>query len=218
MNLPDHCVCGQGFSVDRALPCSTGGIPSIRHNSVRDLTADLLGEVCHDVVVEPRLQPLSGESLVGRTCNRQPDARLDIQASGFWGGRFERAFFDVRVFNPRAPTNRTPQLSSAYARHEKEKRRSYQQRMIQVEHASITHLVFSASGGMGKAAQVFYRRLAGLLAERWKEAYPHVMGLLRTTLSFSLLRSAILCLRGSRQRKSAFMPTSPADVVISQAR
>ena len=66
-NLPDHCVCGQGFSVDHALSCSTGGIPFIRHNSVRDLTADLLGEVCHDVVVGPRLQPLSGESLVGRT-------------------------------------------------------------------------------------------------------------------------------------------------------
>ena len=155
---------------------------------------------------------------MGRTCNRHPDARLDIQASGFWGGQFERAFFNVRVFNPRAPTNLTPQLSSAYARHEKEKRRSYQQRVIQVEHASFTPLVFSAGGGMGKAAQVFYRRLAGLLAERRKEAYPHVMGLLRTTLSFSLLRSAILCLRGSRQRKSAFMPTSPADVVISEAR
>ena len=31
------------------------------------------------------------------------NARLDIAASGFWEGRFERAFFDMRVFNLYAP-------------------------------------------------------------------------------------------------------------------
>ena len=215
-NLPANCICGQSFSTQHALSCANGGIPSIRHNSVRDLTAVLMCEVCHDVVVEPRLQPLSGEVLHGRTCNREDEARLDIRASGFWGGQFERAFFDVRVFNPKAPTNRGPTLASTYARHEKEKRRNYQQRVVEIEHASFTPLVFSASGGMAKAAQVFYKRLASLVAEKRKESYSQVMGWIRTKLSFCLLRSAILCLRGSRQKTvtSSFDPTG---VVMSEA-
>ena len=159
---------------------------------------------------------LSGEVLHGRTCNREDEARLDIRASGFWGGQFERAFFDVRVFNPKALTNRGPTLASTYARHEKEKRRNYQQRVVEIEHASFTPLVFSASGGMAKAAQVFYKRLASLVAEKRKESYSQVMGWIRTKLSFCLLRSAILCLRGSRQKTvtSSFDPTG---VVMSEA-
>ena len=41
----------------------------------------------------------------------------DIAAIGFWGGRSERAFFDVRVFNPLAPSNRQP-LPTCYRKHE----------------------------------------------------------------------------------------------------
>ena len=46
---PSHCACGTNFSVDHALSCPKGGFPSIRHNEVRDITAELLSEVCHDV-------------------------------------------------------------------------------------------------------------------------------------------------------------------------
>ena len=46
-----------------------------------------------------------------------------ISLCGFWGGRFEKAFFDVRVFNPGAPSNQQPQMSGTYRKHEKEKRR-----------------------------------------------------------------------------------------------
>ena len=49
--------------------------------------------------------------------NRQDGARLDIAANGFWGGTFERTFFDVRVLNPHAPSNRHTQLSSCYRKH-----------------------------------------------------------------------------------------------------
>ena len=52
--------------------------------------------------IEPDLQPLSGEVLSGSSSNTQDGARLDIAVNGFWGGRFERTFLDVRVFNPHA--------------------------------------------------------------------------------------------------------------------
>ena len=43
---------------------------------------------------------MSQEALRGASANRQDGARLDIAANGFWGGTFERTYFDVRVFNP----------------------------------------------------------------------------------------------------------------------
>ena len=85
----------------------------MRHNEVRDFTAGLLREVSYDVEIEPKLQPLAGEELAP-SANRDSEARLDIKARGLWGGRFECAFFDVRIFNPCARSNRTTQVASAY--------------------------------------------------------------------------------------------------------
>ena len=74
------------------LSCPTGGFPIVRHNELRDVTVNLLQEVCHDVCSEPHLQQLSGEVLNGRTSIRGDDARLDVSACGYWGCRLERAF------------------------------------------------------------------------------------------------------------------------------
>ena len=98
--LPSHCACSKQFTVEHALSCPQGGFPSIRHNEIRDITADLLSKVCHNVGTEPSLQPMSGEHLMHRTANREDGARLDVVAEGFWGGDQQRAFFNVRVFNP----------------------------------------------------------------------------------------------------------------------
>ena len=75
--------------------CPNSGFPTIRHNEIRDLTTNLLTEVCNDVCTEPELQPITGESLTGASSNVQDGARLDIAANGFWGGRFKRTCFDV---------------------------------------------------------------------------------------------------------------------------
>ena len=158
-------------------------------------------EVCTDVEVEPRLQPLNGESLQHASANRDPEARLDVKARGLWGGMFECAFFDVRVFNPRARSNETRHTTaSAYRKHEQYKRRHYDQRVRDVEMASFTPLVFSASGGFGPSALVTFKRLASRLADKLNLPYSSVMGWLRCRVSFSLLRSSVMCLRGSRQR------------------
>ena len=59
LHVPTHCACGESFSVQHALSCPKGGFPTLRHNEVRDLTAQLMSEVCHDVSIEPHLQPLT---------------------------------------------------------------------------------------------------------------------------------------------------------------
>ncbi len=75
------CGCGAKFSVEHVLSCPKGGFPSIWHNEIRDLTANLLTEVCSNVSTEPELQPITGEALRGTTSNSQPGARLDV---AFW--------------------------------------------------------------------------------------------------------------------------------------
>ena len=103
---PSTCTRGSNFSVEHALSCLNGGFLSIRHNEIKDFTAKLMTEVCHDVCVEPTLQPVTGEVFSNVTAISVDGARLDIAANGFWGGRFERAFFDVGVFNPLVPSNK----------------------------------------------------------------------------------------------------------------
>ena len=125
--LATECVCGKTFTVDHALSCPRGGFPALRHNEIRDLTAQLLSETCPCVSTEPELQPLSGETLTYSTSNTQDGARLDVRAEGFWGDRHQSAFFDVRVFNPLAPSNRCLTPASCYRKHEREKRRAYDQ-------------------------------------------------------------------------------------------
>ena len=89
----------------------------MRLNEVRDLTVNLMSEVSHDVCIEPTLQPVTSELLHGASAITDDGARLDIATSGFWGGCFERAFFDVRIFNPHAPSNHQP-ISTYYRKHE----------------------------------------------------------------------------------------------------
>ena len=215
-HVPVSCACGHTFSIEHVLSCPTGGFPSIRHNEVRDLTATLLTEVCHNVVIEPDLQPLGGEVLSGGSANIQEGARLDIAANGFWGGRFQKTYFDVRVFNPYAPSNQQSQLSTTYRRHENEKRRAYDQRVREVEHSSFTPLVMSLTGGLGRAATTAYKRLGSLLAENTNQPYGAVMGWLRCKLRFSLLRSSIMCIRGFRSRKSRACHSTPTVDLVSR--
>ena len=83
---PTSCACGHSFTIEHALSRPKGRFPSLIHNEVRDLTANLLSEVCNNVVIEPHLQPLSGESLQCKTANHDDNIRLDIAANGLWGG------------------------------------------------------------------------------------------------------------------------------------
>ena len=144
--------------------------------------------------------PASQEDFSLSTANVQDGARLDIVMNGFWGRRSERAFVDVRVFNPFAPSNAASSLSACYKKHENSKKRAYGQRIREIENASFTPVVMSATGGLAHEATCFYKRLASLLSHKWGDEYSVVMGWLRCSLSFSLLRSAIQCVRGPAPR------------------
>ena len=113
--------------------------------------------------IEPTLQPLNGEVFNCRTTNTEDNARLDIKAQNFWDNSRRSTVFDMRVFNAHAPSNSSSSTDACYRRHEREKRRNYEQRVIEVEHGTFTPLVLSSSGGWGPSATVAFKRLASLI-------------------------------------------------------
>ena len=54
----------------------------MRHNRIRDLEANLMMEVCHNVQIEPELLPIDNNSSPRRG-NTAEKARLDV--AGVWG-------------------------------------------------------------------------------------------------------------------------------------
>ena len=99
-----------------------------------------------------------------------------------------------------AQSHRGQTLKEIHNKNEKEKMREYSERVLNIEQGTFTPLVFTTSGGMGPQAKIFYARLAELMAGKNKESKAIFTAWLRCRLSFSLLRSALLCLRGTRTK------------------
>ena len=133
-------------------------------------------------------------------------------------GRSERAFVDVCIFNPSAPSNAASSLSTCYKKHENIKKRAYGQRIRENEHASFTPVVVSATGGLAHEATYFYKHFSSLLSRKWGDEYSVIMGWLLCSLSCSLLRSAIQCVWGARSsfRHHVAVPP-PMDLVRVQS-
>ena len=197
-DLPSYCPCGSTFSVNHALSCKKGGFVARRHDGIRDLLTCLLSRVCKNVEAEPRLIPLDDETFDLRTANTSDNARLDIKAGDFWT-RGVTAFFDVRVTHVNSSTNQNKPTASIFKEHEKEKKRKYQQRILEVEMGTFTPLVFGTNGGMGSDCQMFLKNLTNKLVLKTGEDYASTMSWIRTRLSFEILRSTMLCVRGSRR-------------------
>ncbi len=62
----------------------------------------------------------------------------------------------------------------------------------------FTLLVFSTTGSMGKEETTFYKQLADILSRKQEKTYSVVMGWIRCWPSFAILRSVIMCIRGTR--------------------
>ena len=110
----------------------------------------------------------------------------------------DKTFFDVRVFHHECPSNSNQEIGLAYKKHEGEKKRNYNARVLNVEKATFTPLVFSTQGGMGEEAEAFHKRLALLIAAKRGHLYSDVMSFVRRRLRFCILRSCIAAIRGYR--------------------
>ena len=197
-DVPVTCACGQPNDMDHALTCKRGGYVIMRHNTLRNTEAELMKEVCHDVQIEPDLIPIEGEQMRSSTAT-QDRARLDISARGVWN-QMERVFYDVRVTHPNTQSSRSKSLRQIYKEQQQEKKLKYNHRIIHVEKATFTPLIFTTSGGMGPECQRFNKRLAELISLKRNESYADVMTYIRKKLRFALLKATLIALRGYRGR------------------
>ena len=61
-------------------------------------------------------------------------------------------------------------------------------------------MVFSVYGGMGHECKHFFKRLCTLISDKREERLSAVSSWVRTKTSFALLRSTLMCVRGTRHR------------------
>ena len=86
---------------------------------------------------------------------------------------------------------------------ERDKIRKYSERIINVEQGTFTPLVFTSAGGMVSQSQIFYKRMAELMAEKsGGGGQGFFTAWLRCKPSFSLVKSTLLCLWGTRSSRT----------------
>ena len=122
-------------------------------------------EVCYDVKIEPPLLPLGENQMCNG--NTAENARLDVSGVGLWGAH-ERSFLDVRILHPNCPSYMDTDIKRLYTSHENEKKRFYNERVMEIEKGTFTPIVLSTSGGMGEEAERYHKRIANLIADKKK--------------------------------------------------
>ena len=75
---------------------------------------------------------------------------------------------------------------------------------MNIEHGSFTPLIFSVFGGMGKECSMFHKHVAERIATKTEERYEKILSAIRCKLSFIILKSVLMCVRGSRSFKEKF--------------
>ena len=128
--------------------------------------------------------------------------------------KYEKTFLDVRVFNPYACSYKNIDIEKCYKRHETEKKKMYEERILNVEHSTFTPLVFSVTGGMSRECTRFFKRLASTIAEKREQSYAET---LQCCISFTLLRSCIQCIHGARSSSKKAIYNLPVDLINKES-
>ena len=213
-NTPSYCSCGTKNDVDHILNCKLGGFVNMRHNNIRDLEATILKPICRDVRIEPALLPIGCTGT--ESTNIADKASADVSAVGVWSP-MERTFLDVRVTHLNSPSYEGLTSEEIYKKHEDSKKREYNDRIMHVEKASFSPLVFSTTGGMGTECSRYHKRIAELIAKKSGDSYSDVVNHIRTRIRFALLKSTLIAVRGERggSRKRSNNPAPMVDLSLN---
>ena len=79
-----------------------------------------------------------------------------------------------------------------FRQHEAEKKRKCAGRVLEVEQATFTPLVFSTTGGMAVECKRYHSRLAELVATKKSESYATTMSWIRARVSFAEISITML--------------------------
>ena len=145
--IPSYCACGNTFNLQHFLLCPRGVFSLPRC-------------LCRTTMAAVEWWNVFNEH------SKSDISRVDVSACGFWlVGQV--ALFDVRAFNPTAKRY-VNQERKSYEVNEKEKKKQYKERILQVKHETFTPLVMSATGGMVRESRKFYARLSEVISKKKK--------------------------------------------------
>jgi len=132
----------------------------LRHNDFRDLNIDLLKKSGLTQVIE---EPVLKESSVDGT----DGLRVDWSARSFWESQRE-ALFDCCIINADAPSHKGTPLDTLLASCRNVKKKKYCPSAEQVG-SSFTPVVATCEAIFDSEAEVYIKKLASLLAHKWKK-------------------------------------------------
>ena len=119
--------------------------------------------------------------------------------NGFVFTRNGRATFS----RARISSNSNQTIAKTYEKHEREKKTSYLHRVLEVEKSTFTPLVMSTTGGLGREFNKTLKQLAEKKAAKTGYSYDQCIRYLRLRLSFAMVRSVTISIRGHRGRLRA---------------
>jgi hypothetical protein len=125
-----------------------------------------------------------------------PEKRGDVAAHGFWS-RGMTTIFDIRVTDTDARSFRNTDPTKVLEKQAKEKKDKYLDACSEARR-HFTPLVFSVDGMPERETIAASKRLARMLADKWKRPYSQVVGVVRSRLNIALVRASSRCLRESR--------------------
>ena len=102
-----------------------GDFVIMSHNNVPDFEANLLKTTLNDVEIEPILKKIDNEWLNSLAGN---NAGADMRARGVWR-QGQNAFFDNRLTNTNAGSQKHLSVNAVLEKHEKVKKRAYNSRL-----------------------------------------------------------------------------------------
>ena len=122
-----------------------------------NLFAKLMKKFGHQVEVKTNPKHLGNDIFTNSTCTEDKE-RIDISAKRIWGSCFERSIYDVNIFIPYVPTNKIYDTRDAYLLQKGIKRLRYQDRIVSIEHGSISPLFCATTGGASPLRQKLIRK------------------------------------------------------------
>ena len=176
--------------------CWHGGLTSVHHNEICNITAEWLSKVCYGAANEPPLQHLTRETIILAIANQHWMRYALISMLGDFGGNIRVPFLMSEFFTWMYLVIATQNILSIYQHHEQEKKWQYGDRFQEVEKASFIPIVFATTKGMGKQAIIFYHRLAvgcwlTVLQEQFNVQYYSGLGEMHIVLFYAAISCSV---------------------------
>ena len=95
------------------------------------------------------------------------------------------------------------------------KKKKVNQRILDGENGSFAPLGFTTNGGISTETKQFYRRLSQLLCEKSDVSCSDASAWVKRRIRFSLLRTSIICIRGSRSKKCSIPAEKRMDIDVA---